>query len=379
MPRYIESVLMLSGYIIGVGMFAIPFSFGAAGFWLGALELAILAMVTLSIHLCYGEVVLHTNEHHRLPGYVRRYLGQRTSRIADASAFFGICGTLLAYILLGGIFLDGLVRGSMTGSNPIFWSMIFVGVGSIITFFPLKKKTIVTSVMTALLACLIVLLIGFLLPRFTGANVSGFHVSSAFVPYGVLLFALSGATVIPDVVTFFKGTRARTRRVIAIGSLIPAALYFFFALAVVGTTGKNVSPDAIAGLLPIAGRKMVVLGNMIGLLAVITSYIPLNRSFQAFLNLDMGLSRRLSWAGGSFLPLFLFFIGFQSFTSVISVVGGTTVAIDGGLILATYHMILHKRERSITAADTFRFGMLYAIMIAGIGYELYRFIAAYIV
>ena len=370
---------MLSGMIIGVGMFAIPFSFGAAGFWLGAFELGLLAIVVMAIHLCYGEVVLHTKEHHRLPGYARQYLGNRAAKLADVSAFFGISGTLLAYILLGGIFLDGLVKGFIAGSNPLFWSMMLVGAGGVITFFPLKKTTIVTSVMTALLIGSIVLLIGFLLPRSAAIQLSGFHISNAFLPYGVLLFALTGATVIPDIVTFFKGTRSATRSVIAAGSLIPAVLYFFFALAVVGAAGKNVSPDAIAGLLPVAGRTVVVLGNIIGLLAVITSYIPLNISFQAFLHLDMGLSRRLAWAGGLFVPLFLFLLGFQNFLSVISVVGATTVAIDGGLILATYHMILHKRERNITRADMFKFGILYAVIIAGIGYEFYRFMAAYIV
>ena len=44
MRVFFEAVLMLAGMIIGVGMFAIPFSFAAAGFWLGAAELAVLAM-----------------------------------------------------------------------------------------------------------------------------------------------------------------------------------------------------------------------------------------------------------------------------------------------------------------------------------------------
>ena len=74
MSKEIQAVLMLSGMIIGVGMFAIPFSFSTAGFWLGTLELCVLALAILAVHLCYAEVVLHTNERHRLPGYVRRYM-----------------------------------------------------------------------------------------------------------------------------------------------------------------------------------------------------------------------------------------------------------------------------------------------------------------
>ena len=379
MSKEIQAVLMLAGMIIGVGMFAIPFSFSAAGFWLGTLELCVLAFAVLMVHLCYTEVVLHTNEHHRLPGYVRRYLGDRAAFVASASAFFGVSGTLLAYMLLGGVFLHGLLKDLIPGSDPLFWSIILIIVAALVTFFPLRKKTRITSIMTVLLIGFLVLLIGLLLPRAQAANLGGFHAINAFAPYGVLLFALSGATVIPDVVTYFKGTRQRTRYVIALGSAIPAVHYFFFALAVVGASGRNISPDAIAGLLPVAGRMMVSLGNIIGLLAVTTAYIILNSSFQSFLALDLGVSRRMAWAGGSFLPLLLFILGFQSFISVISIVGATTVAIDGGLILATYHIILHRREQSITTSDTIRFGLLYTLMITGIGYELYRFIFSYII
>ena len=158
------------------------------------------------------------------------------------------------------------------------------------------------------------------------------------------------------------------------GSLIPAVLYFLFALAVVGASGKHISPDAIAGLALVAGTSVVMLGNVIGLLAVMTAYVILNSSFQTFLTLDAHVSRRMAWAAGSFLPLFLFIIGFQNFISIISIMGATIVAVDGGLILATYHTILHKREQGITTADTIRFGSIYTIMIAGIGYELYRFV-----
>ncbi len=364
--------------IIGVGMFAIPFSFNAAGFWLGTLELCVLAVAVLAVHLCYGGIVSHTKEYHRLPGYAKIYIGDTAGILAEISAFFGVSGTLLAYMLLGGVFLHGLFAPFIAASSPVFWSVMFIIAAACITFFPLKKEALINGILTAFLIGFIGVLILILMPKVNTAYFGGFHGAYAFMPYGVLLFALSGATVIPDVVSFLKGKPDRARRVIIAGSLIPAALYFFFALVVVGVSGAQVSMDAIAGLAPMTGRMIVVLGNIIGLLAVITSYIALNSSFQALLTLDLHVSRRFAWAGGSFLPLFLFILGFQNFISVISVVGATTVAVDGGLIIAIYHMILHRRESNVTISDTIRFGLLYAVMIAGIGYELYRFVIIYI-
>lgn len=378
MSKEVQAVLMLAGMIIGVGVFAIPFSFYAAGFWLGVFELCVLALVVLAIHLCYGAIVASTNKQHRLPGYSRTYLGDHAAVLAHASAFFGITGTLLAYMLLGGIFLHGLLAPLISNSHPAFWSVIFVIAGACITRFPLKKEILINGILTVFLIAFIGVLILILLPRVHGEHLAGFHTINFFAPYGVLLFALSGATVIPDVMSFLKGKQRTARRVIMAGSLIPAVLYFFFALVVVGVSGAQVSPDAISGLLWPAGRMIVTLGNIIGLLAVITSYIALNASFQAFLTLDAHVSRALAWTGGSFVPLLFFILGFQNFISVISIVGATTVAIDGGLIIGIYHAILHRRESSITMFDTIRFGFIYAIMIAGIGYEIYRFISAYV-
>lgn len=376
MGKFLEAVLMLSGTIIGVGMFAIPFSFAQSGFLLGVLELCILALVVFVIHRSYGEVVLHSATHHRLPGYARMYLGEKAGLLADTAAFFGISGTLLAYILLSGVFLNNLLKGFIVGSNALWWSVMFVIAGSVITFFPLKKKSILTSLLTALLITFLCILVGLLLPHVSIAALGGFHISRIFAPYGVILFALSGATIIPDVVTSYKGSRVRTRQIITWGSLIPAVLYLLFAFAVVGTAGKNVSFDAITGLASIVGSDVILLGNIIGLIAVSTAYLLLNSSFQAFLSLDIKVSQTLSWIGASVIPFALFLLGFQNFISIISAVGATTVAIDGGLIIAMYHMILHRHERTITRSDTIRFGLMYAIIIIGIGCELYRLIGA---
>ena len=103
--------------IIGAGMFGIPFSFVRAGFWLGAAELALLGGVMWVIHLRYGEVVLETPSRHRLPGYVRLYLGRWASMLAWGSALFGIGGALLAYVVVGGLFLDSLFATAAAQSS----------------------------------------------------------------------------------------------------------------------------------------------------------------------------------------------------------------------------------------------------------------------
>lgn len=358
--KFLEAVFILSGMIIGAGMFGIPFSFVQAGFWLGTIELFILAAVILFVHLLYGEIVLGTHELHQLPGYVRTYLGPGVARLSWASALFGILGTLLAYVILGTFFLHAIVNFFGASANDNLSAFLIVVLGAIITFFPLKKEASINAVLTALLIGFIIFLIVFLFPRAAFENLSGFHFQNIFAPYGVLLFALSGALVIPDLITFLGRDRILARRAIMTGTLLPAILYFFFVFAVVSALGIQVSEETIQGLGLVLGERLVLLGSVIGLLAVFTSYIALNTSFQALLALDFRMPRILSWAGVALLLLVFYFSGFRHFLPVIGTVGTIGVGIDSFLIIATY-----RRMRSDQGFIHHRFFSLWQIALYG--------------
>ena len=281
---------MLSGMIIGVGMFAIPYSFASAGFWLGATELVILAGVVTLLHLLYLWLVMATPASHRLPGYITLYLGSRAGAVAWFSALFGISGTLLAYVLLGSQFLSSILSPILGNGGATSFAIVIVGVGSLITLYPLKKGALINGILTAVLVVFIVTLAAALMPHVETANLEGFDPSRAFVPYGVLLFALSGAVVIPDVIAIINRDRRKAARVIILGTLVPALIYGLFAVAIVGVFGRAVAPDTISGLGRFGGG-IVVLGGIIGFLAVFTSYLALNSSFQELLRL---CSRKVS-------------------------------------------------------------------------------------
>ncbi len=372
--KFIEAVLILSGMIIGVGMFGIPFSFVASGFWLGALELIILTGVILLLHLFYGEIVLKTSEYHRMPGYVRVYLGRWPAMLSWGSALFGILGTLLAYILVGSIFLDGIFQNFWPGSSEIFWALFMAGAGAVIIFFPLRKAATVNGVLTALLIVFILFLIIALFPKVSFANLGGANFREVFTPYGVLLFALSGGVVIPDLISFLGKDRARARAAITLGTIIPALLYFFFALTIAGVLGNQVSEEAIRGLLPVMGKNVVIFGNIIGFLAVFTSFVVLLSSFRALLHLDLGMPKFISWAAASFSPPALYFLGFHSFIAVIGVVGAIAVGIDSLLIIASYHALRARAGVSFVWFSYFWKALIYALIIAGVVFEIYKIV-----
>lgn len=376
MRRYIEATLLLSAMIIGVGMFGIPFSFAKAGFWLGTLELVVLTGIILLFHLLYGEIVLQTSTFHRLPGYVRIHLGKSASLVSWFSALFGISGTLLAYVVLSALFLNNLFQSAWSGSSEFFWAFAVVAATALITFFPLRREPVINGILTAFLILFVIALIIFLSPHVELANVTGFHVREAIVPYGILLFALSGGVVIPDLITLLGRDRRRVRSAIALGTIIPAVLYFFFAFVVVGALGSAVSEEAIAGLAAIGGEWIVLLGSIIGFLAAFTSLVVLSTSFQALFQLDFGFSRIPSWFAVSLIPLILYLLGFQDFIVIIGAVGAIAVGLDSALVIAAYHKM---RDREGTRHSLFTYGWqvgLFLLVGVGVVYELYRLFVA---
>lgn len=374
--KFLEAVLILSGMIMGVGMFAIPFSFAQAGFWLGMLELAVLTAVVVAIHLLYGEIALSTGEKHRLLGYVQKYLGNHASYLASFSAFFGIGGTLLAYLVLGSFFLNTIAHVFWSGSSEILWAFGIAVAGGLYSLISYRREALINGILTIFLILFIAVLV-FLLFFVRGINTSyltGFHVQRIFFPYGILLFALTGGTVIPDMIAVLGRRRRQVRLAILTGTILPAVVYALFAAAVVGVSGSTTSPEAIKGLARLLGEPMLYLGSIIGFFAVITSYIVLNSSFQALLSLDIKMHRLSAWIVGTAGPLALYLAGFQNFIAVIGVVGVMSVGIDAALIMAIYRRITERTSNLYSHAA--KFGLIYAMVAVGIVHQLYIFFFA---
>lgn len=372
MVKTLEAILLLSGMIIGVGMFGIPFSFFKVGFWAASIELIVLTGMITVFHLLYSQIVLRTASAHRLPGYIKIYLGNRAGTFTFFVALFSIVGSLLAYLLIGSLFFDTVAKTVFPASQPIFWVIGMVAAGAVFIRFPLGKEALINGILTAVLIGFLLLLSVFLLPEINATHFSGFHPEELLFPYGVLLFALSGGIAIPDLVALLKRDERKTRRTIVIGTLIPAALYFVFAFAVVGVSGPSVSEEALLGLGGSVPEKMILLGSAIGFLAVFTSYIILSSNFEALLRLDLGVRPRAAWLIPTFIPFLFYLLGFHNFLAIISLVGAVAGGIEAALVISAYHAM---RYRTGLENSFLSYGWkiaLFFLLTIGVVYELYK-------
>jgi tyrosine-specific transport protein len=107
--KFYLAVALLLGTMIGAGTFGVPYAISRSGIIAGFFYFLFLTGVIILIHLFFGEVVLRTKEKRRLPGYAEKYLGNKGKILATFAIIFGTTLVLLAYIILGGEFLEILL------------------------------------------------------------------------------------------------------------------------------------------------------------------------------------------------------------------------------------------------------------------------------
>ena len=110
--NYLLSIAILFGATTGAGLFAVPYVIARAGVITFLVYLPVLVGIQILLHLLFARLILSTKESHRLPGYVHVYAGKRYKNLVLIFSLVAAFGTLLAYIVLGGVFLSDFLGAS---------------------------------------------------------------------------------------------------------------------------------------------------------------------------------------------------------------------------------------------------------------------------
>jgi len=356
---------MLSGTIIGVGLFALPYIASKVGISVMLLYFLILGGIVILIHQFFGELSLKTPDFKRLPGFAKIYLGKPGEIIAYVSTIIGLLGALLAYLIVGGEFLSALFNPIFGGYN-FHYTFIYFAIGSIIIYLGIKAISKVEF--WGLVGFFLILFTIFIkaYPYINLTNIinlplkSGF--SNFFLPYGAVLFSLWGASLIPEVEEMLKSKKSLVKTIIPFSILVPIFVYLFFIFLVVGITGTQTTQSALVGLKGVLGNGVVNLGLFFGVLTTFTSFIALGLTLKKVLWYDLKLNKKHAWVITCFIPMILFMLGIQQFLPLVSFLGAVMIGIDGILILMMYKKIRPSRKFLIYS--------LLVIFLTGIIFEI---------
>ena len=340
----LRALSLMVGYIVGVGMFGLPFLADKSGIImiLGLLGLCSLAYYLLN--LVYANIITETPGQHVLPGYAGIYLGQFAGNIALFAMVFGNISAMLAYLIVSGIFLNGIFGPIFGGSEFIYGNLAFL-VYAVVVFFGVKAISRFELVLSGLLV-IAVLLIAFKGSYyFNTENLNLFGNAEIFIPLGAVLFAVDGLGTIPLISQILKGNRKDLKKVIGLGTLISAGVIGLFTLIVSGVTGAGTTEDGISGLHGVMGDGVVLISLVFGLLVVSTSFFVVAETMKQLLVFEYKIPMTGAWVLAVFVPYLLYFLGLNDLIKVISMAGAFSGGLSGIILILIFRKLEKKKWR----------------------------------
>jgi tyrosine-specific transport protein len=365
LKNFIYPLATLSGTIIGVGIFALPYIASKVGIWVMLAYLLVLGGLVIMIHSFFGELALKTPDYKRLPGFARIYLGKWGEKTAIFSAILGSFGVILAYLIVSGEFLMALL-GGVLGGSVLIYTLVYFALGAAMIYFGTKAVAQVEFWGVVLFFAILVAIFFRGQPFLEIKNLfPSPDWNFFFLPYGAILFSLWGMPLIPEVEEMLGERKKWLKIIIAAAILIAVIIYLFFIYLILGITGSQTTESALPGLRNLLGDGIVSLAVFFGIVTTFTSFIALGMTLKKVFWYDLKMNKNLAWLISCFPPLILFLIGVKSFIPIISFVGAVMLGIDGILILLMYRKI---RPRNLLVYP------LLLILLGGIIYEILYFV-----
>lgn len=343
---FILALSTLVGTVIGAGIFGLPYVVSKSGIIPGIFYFVVLGGIVMLLHLFFGEIVLRTVAKHRLIGYAEIYLGAWAKKLVTISTMVSIIGALLAYIIIAGNFLE-TVFAPLFSTPGIVFPLIFWAFLSVFILKGIQAISKMEFFMNIALFAVVLVIFFFAFPHIETGNFTAIDFSHIFLPYGVILFALAGWHAIPEIAELFKRKQGKRKldNLIVWASLICGALYLLFVLFVVGVSGANTSKDALTGLIPFLGEKIVILGYVFGIIAIAASFLVLGNYLKNSLRHDYKMPYLPSAAIAIGAPMILFLLGVREFITVLGIVGIVMGAIEGSIIALVWRQAKQTGDR----------------------------------
>jgi amino acid permease len=364
--RYRELIVpaaILSATIMGAGMFSLPYLFNKAGFIAGIFYLALFGLVLAVTHFLYSEVIRATPGEHRFLGYTRIYLGWLGWIISVFTTGLGLVLIFTIFLAISASFIN-LIFQSLTSLQAalLFWAAVCMPL-----FLRIGRLAILESIAVSAVVLIAfgIFIISVLSP--THAPITLFNSALILLPYGAVLFAMYGRSAISSVMDYAAEnniSRGGVRRAIILGTIVPAVVYLLFVFGAL-TLSKNISPDTVSSLIYLP-KFITIAIACLGIFSLWESGVALSRESAGIFVYDLGLSGVLARFLIIILPLSLYFLGLSNFITLVGIVGGIFITLEGVMVVLMWQQAYGNRP-------LWSYGII-ALFIGGAIYEILQII-----
>ncbi|MFW6384369.1 MAG: aromatic amino acid transport family protein [Halodesulfurarchaeum sp.] len=305
---------LIVGSIIGAGVLGIPYA--AAAF--GLLPSLVLTAVVGAVLYGTSIIILRFSAKHdgaQIATIATDVLGRPGGYIMMGGMMIYIYGALLAYTSAGGSTL-----ASITPLSPVPGAVLFWIVASVMVFKGLEASIKTESVLVGGIVVLFLVVALTSLPHgeFSNATFADFGAWQAFV--GVSLFAFVGHAMVPDVYKAV-GDFETAKRSIQLAFVLIFLLYAMLTVAFVLVFGREVPQIAPKAFEQLYGTAGLVIGNVLPLITVLTSFIGFGLAQKNNYVDYNDLSPNVAWGLTTIPPLGLYLFGIRDFVGTLEIAG----------------------------------------------------------
>lgn len=354
---------LLAGTVIGAGIFSLPYVFARLGLGASLLFLAGFCVVYTLLHRMYADLLLSAAGRHQFAYLAERYLPKWLAPFAAWSTVLELIFVLLVYLVLAPSFAELVVPGSAAVAFWVFWFL-----GSLFIFLKLEWLGVIESLSVGVIIAIVIVV--FVLGCLSDGPLpvhEPFSLAAFFLPFGPLLFSLSGRPAVSKVVEEHRkaahaGHPFSLNKTILLGTAIPALVYLVFVFGALRLSG-TVTPDAVSGLSSLPSWVLVALG-ILGFVSVWKSYLMIGTNARDILRDDFRVSKGASAFVVLATPLVLVACGLDNFLVALGVTGGIFLALEGIFIITMWYRAFPEHRWRRPAL------LLSLIFIAAIVYEV---------
>src|SRR3989338_6130400 len=326
-----EAVALIVSGTIGAGVLGIPYAVAKVGIWIGLAYILGIGLLVMSLNLFVGEIAVRTKEPAQLVGFAKKYLGRFGTWIMMAMVYGMGFGTLTIY-LIG----EGQTLAALFGGSAFFWSIVFWAIASFLVSIGLRTVKVVELVMSLAILAVVLAIAAFSAPHVNLDNFANGNLAYLLFPYGVILFAFSGAAAVPEAHALLARKNALFKKAIVIAGIIIIAVYAIFTAVILGVTGLATTEIATIGLAGKVGPIAASLGNIFALFAMGTSFLLVGLAARDSLRWDFGMRGARASLLVAGVPLGLFLVGVRRFITAIDIVGGVFLSLEMLLLVIIY-------------------------------------------
>ncbi len=334
-----EALAILVGTQIGAGVLGLPYAASKVGL-LPAVGILFGVMLLM---LWTAFIVLRFSADMRgaqMSTIAQRVLGRTGGWLMYISIFIMSFGAILAYIAgMGSVF------ASLFGVSENMGAFIFWVLASLVVYKGLEASGKTELIMSFVMLFLFIGVTAMLAPRASLGKALYTNPSGILAITGVAIFALGCHTVIPDV---YKGLGSyeETKKVVVWAFIIPTVIYAVFMMAFLMVFGRNTPQIATQGLQSLYGHVGRLVGNLIPLLAITTSYIGIALAQQSNSEEFVKLKRPVAWALTVAPPALVYFAGVKNFADVLAFAGDTGDMMAFIILPVLIYVVHRMRGRS---------------------------------